>query len=250
MAGRKRVKLPSATALVARSKGGHVIGRENQLPWHLGSDLRLFRQRTTGHAVIMGRRTYESIGRPLPNRLNIVLSHRPIETTDQLKWANSPSTALLIADAFSIINARREFFLIGGATVYELFGSLINKVFLTEVAADGLTGDAYFDWTFSEDSWWRAPGVRSFPASERDDYAFDVACYIRRVQRLRTQVEEDFVRQYPHLRAFVGPYEDEDAEVAEETQLDLFGDPAPMAGAPDREPEMTEFEARQLDLFA
>ncbi|MCB8835880.1 dihydrofolate reductase [Aurantimonas sp. VKM B-3413] len=251
MAVRNRVRLPSATALVARSRIGHVIGSENSLPWHLGSDLRLFRERTTGHAVIMGRRTYESIGRPLPNRLNIVLSHRPLASTETLKWADTPSTALLIADAFSIINARREFFVIGGDTIYKVFGSLINKVFLTEVDAGELSGDARYDVDFSDDAWWRAPGQRSYPASERDDFPFEVHCYIRRVQRLRTQMEDEFVRQYPHLRAFVAPFEDPDeAGRAGEEQLDLFDEPASPREAAKTDAQIVEFEARQLDLFA
>eukprot|EP01035_Chromulina_nebulosa_P065198 gene65198-89207_t len=66
--------MPSIASVVARSYPDHIIRIDNSLPWHLKTDLRLFKQRTQGHAVIMGRKTFESIGKPLPNRTNIILS--------------------------------------------------------------------------------------------------------------------------------------------------------------------------------
>src|SRR5688572_22376301 len=101
--------MPSATSVVARSWPDLVIGIENKLPWHLGTDLRHFRKRTEGHAVVMGRKTFESIGRPLPRRQNIVLSRTQIPDQKGVQWAPNVETALLIADVFSICNFKKQF---------------------------------------------------------------------------------------------------------------------------------------------
>src|SRR5208337_621034 len=100
-----RVRLPSISLIVARSYPGNVIGYKNKLPWHLNSDLRRFREITIGHVVIMGRNTFNSIGRPLPNRTNIVLTRDTSFVNSlsinfgeetQLCWSNTFEDSLLI----------------------------------------------------------------------------------------------------------------------------------------------------------
>jgi dihydrofolate reductase len=153
--------MPSISFIVARSFPGNVIGYKNKLPWHIKSDLQRFRKITTGHVVIMGRATFESIGRPLPNRTNIVLSRNPALTNrgginfdegTQLSWTDTHEDALLAADIISICRQQENIFVIGGETMYRLFGDLVNKVFLTEVFAD-VPGDAHFERKFPRKEW-------------------------------------------------------------------------------------------------
>ena len=153
--------MPSISFIVARSFPGNVIGYENRLPWRLKSDLKKFREITTGHVVIMGRATFESVGRPLPNRTNIVLSRNPALTDSreidfdegtQLTWTNTLEDALLTADIISICRQKSDIFVIGGETMYTLFGELVNKVFLTEVFAE-VPGDSHFAAKFPRKQW-------------------------------------------------------------------------------------------------
>lgn len=174
-----RTRLPSATSLVARSHPDKIIGIDNALPWHLGTDLKHFKQRTQGHAIIMGRKTFESIGRPLPNRQSIVLSRRKLEDSENVKWASDPETALMLADQFSIYNLKKEFFVIGGEEIYGIFDKYINILYLTDVNTGRINGDAKFEREFDRREWWFRY-EREFPKSEIDDYSFRISCIIRR----------------------------------------------------------------------
>lgn len=164
---------------MARSYPDQIIGVDNALPWHLGTDLKHFKHRTQGHAIIMGRKTYESIGRPLPNRLNIILSRQPVADSANLKWASNPETALLLADQYSIINLRKEFFVIGGEEIYLLFDRYINVIFLTDVFSGPINGDAKFERQFDKREWWYRY-EKEFPKSDIDDFPFRISCIVRR----------------------------------------------------------------------
>lgn len=112
------------THVVAVSKNG-VIGKDGKLPWHFSSDLRFFKQLTTGHTVIMGRVTFDSIGKPLPNRQNIVVS-RQAHSVPGVEFAPSISEALkLVKD--------KEIFIIGGASIYKETIGLIDAIYLTHI---------------------------------------------------------------------------------------------------------------------
>lgn len=220
----KRVMMPSATSVVARSWPDHIIGVENRLPWHLGTDLRLFRKRTEGHAIIMGRKTFESIGRPLPKRENIVLSRSPIDDAKGVKWANSIETALLFADVFSICNFKKQFFIIGGENIYSSFKEFINKVYLTEIFAR-INGDAKFDWDFPQVEW-RYYKEREFPKSENDDYPFRVTTLLRKKPFHRYKTVERLMREDPKIAEFLDHFsnmiETTEIHTAEEEQLVLL----------------------------
>jgi len=164
--------MPSAAAIVARSWPDHVIGVDNKLPWHLRTDLQNFKKLTSGHAIIMGRKTYASIGRPLPNRHNIVLSRTDVQEVPGMQWARDIETALLLADVHSIINRQTEFFVIGGEQIYTLFLKYINRVYLTEVFAR-VNGDAKFDHEFDRKVW-RYKREDEFPATDVDDHPFRI----------------------------------------------------------------------------
>jgi dihydrofolate reductase len=218
--------MPSATSVVARSYPDHVIGIENRLPWHLSTDLKQFKLRTQGHAVIMGRRTYESIGRPLPSRENIVLSRTPFETHPRVKWARDIETALLLADVYSICNFKKQFFVIGRENIYREFHSFINKVYLTEVFTR-VNGDAKFDIEFDREHW-RYYKEREFPRSELDDHPFRITTLVRLKPFHRYEAETKLLRADPEVAAFLDRYtvmiEKSETHSEEEEQLSLFDD--------------------------
>src|SRR5208283_5180300 len=131
-----RVRLPSISLIVARSYPGNVIGYQNKLPWHIKSDLKRFKSITSGHVIIMGRSTFDSIGRVLPERTNIVMSATPrpsigpsfqADETTQLFWTNRREDALFLADVISIWRKVDDIFVIGGEKMYTLFDDLVNR---------------------------------------------------------------------------------------------------------------------------
>lgn len=131
------MKRPRVT-LVAAMDRHHVIGRKGELPWHLPDDLKRFKELTLGHTVLMGRKTWESIGRPLPKRRNLVLTRDPDFSAPGAEKVREPEEALrLAADAGAL-------FVIGGGEVYERFLPLADELFLTEVHTDVEGGDAFF----------------------------------------------------------------------------------------------------------
>ncbi|MBV8440730.1 MAG: dihydrofolate reductase [Hyphomicrobiales bacterium] len=195
-----RVRMPSISYIVARSYPGNVIGYKNRLPWHLKSDLKRFRQLTTGHAIIMGRATYDSIGRPLPNRTNIVISNRtnPANANDInviddtiLYWANTKEDALFVANLVSILRKTGDVFIIGGQTVFSLYGDIVNRVYLTQVFAD-VPGDAFFDMDFPTSDW-KCTYEEDWPKNySDDDHPFRFSIYVRKKYKYRYELLSHF----------------------------------------------------------
>lgn len=216
--------MPSATSIVARSYPDYVIGIENKLPWHLGTDLRHFRKRTEGHAIIMGRRTFESIGRPLPKRENIVLSRTPLPDARGIKWAKDVETALLLADVYSICNFKKQFFVIGGERIYGEFRNYINKVYLTEVFSR-VNGDAKFDWQFDR-AYWRYYREKEYPKSDVDDHPFRITTLVRLKPEHRFETTDRLLRTDPQVASFLDRYSSMIANAqthsVEEEQLSLL----------------------------
>ncbi len=126
------------SCIVAMSQN-RVIGKDNQLPWHLPADLKHFKRITTGHHLIMGRKCYESIGRPLPLRTNIVVSKRFRFEGRGLISADSIEAALEIAYE----NGAAEVFIIGGGQIYEATQAIWDTIYLTEVETV-CEGDVFF----------------------------------------------------------------------------------------------------------
>lgn len=128
--------------IVAVSKNNQ-IGCNNKLLWHLPEDMKYFKQKTLHHPVIMGRKTYESIGKALPNRENIVLTHDTTFSAPNIKTASSVEAALKLCDNAS------ETFIIGGGQIYQLFLPYANRLYITTVD-DIVEGDTTFpDYTSS-----------------------------------------------------------------------------------------------------
>ncbi|MDG4549243.1 MAG: type 3 dihydrofolate reductase [Candidatus Contendobacter sp.] len=145
----------SSLALIAALARNRVIGCGNRLPWRLPADLRFFKQTTMGKPLLMGRYTWESIGRPLPGRRMIVLSHDPDYRTPGCAVARSLDEALQLAGAVP------EVMIIGGATVYAQTLPRVERLYLTRVDAD-VPGDAWFpEWNEGD---WRLAWEERHPA--------------------------------------------------------------------------------------
>lgn len=123
-------------SLIVATTLNSVIGKDNQMPWHLPADLAWFRQNTTGKPVIMGRKTFESIGRPLPKRTNIVLSRQPFEY-EGVVWKDSLESAVDFVRDFD------EIMLIGGGELFKQYLPQADKLYLTQIQAE-LDGDTFF----------------------------------------------------------------------------------------------------------
>jgi len=133
-------------AMIWAMANNGVIGRQNKLPWHLPNDLKYFKRLTSGKTVIMGRKTYESIGRPLPNRINIVITRAKDFHAEGIKVVNSLPAALELAAAETLIAGAEEVIVIGGAEIYKLCLPLAERLYVTLVHAD-VDGDARFpEW--------------------------------------------------------------------------------------------------------
>jgi len=161
-------------ALIAAYAQNRVVGRDNKLPWHLPEDLQYFKRCTTGKAIIMGRKTFESIGRPLPNRTNIVISRNAEFQPEGVKVVNSLEQAIELAEAVNEINGVEEVMVIGGAAIYELALPLADRLYLTHVHAD-VNGDAYFpEVDFSD---WNEEQRMDHFASDNNPYDYSFVVY-------------------------------------------------------------------------
>jgi dihydrofolate reductase len=130
--------MTTLTLIVARARNG-VIGRDNQLPWRLPEDLAFFKRTTMGAPIIMGRKTHESIGRPLPGRRNVVVTRDAARRFTGCETATDLRAALALA----AVDQAPEAFLIGGAELYAEGIGLADKLIVTEIAED-FDGDATF----------------------------------------------------------------------------------------------------------
>lgn len=163
-------------SLIAALTRNHVIGRNNDLPWHLPDDMKYFMQTTKGHHVIMGRRNYDSIPekfRPLPNRTNLVVTRQKDLRLPQCRVVNSLEEAIDVARTAS----EQELFIIGGAAIYTLGMPLAHRLYLTEIDTE-LQGDTFFpDFNKSE---WTEVSRKHHPADDRHAYPFDFVIYNRK----------------------------------------------------------------------
>jgi dihydrofolate reductase len=159
-------------SIIAAVAENGVIGRGNDLPWRLSADLRRFKQLTMGHAVIMGRKTWESIGRPLPGRRMIVVTRQTDFQAEGVELAASLPIACGIAAAANAVEA----FLIGGAEIYRQALPLADRLYLTRVHA-AVAGDKYFPAYDAGE--WRLASAESFRADEKNNYDTTFEIYER-----------------------------------------------------------------------
>jgi len=153
-------------SLIAAMDKNRVIGNKGKLPWNLPADMKFFRDKTRGKPVIMGRKTYESIGKPLPDRKNIIITHDNEYKAD-CTIVHSADEAVIAADNVE------EVMVIGGSQIYKEFFPKANRIYLTKIDAE-FEGDTYFP-EFKIEEWKEV----SYEDHERDaenpfDYAFVV----------------------------------------------------------------------------
>ncbi|MDB5777336.1 MAG: diacylglycerol kinase [Herbaspirillum sp.] len=129
--------MPSARlSIIVATDANHGIGINNSLPWHLPEDLAHFKRTTTGHPIIMGRKTFDSIGRPLPNRRNIVVTRNP-------RWTHAGVESAASLTAAAALAGDAEAFIIGGAQIYAEALPLADRLIVTEIAGN-FDCDAFF----------------------------------------------------------------------------------------------------------
>lgn len=157
---------PTITLIVAASEN-NAIGINNQMPWHLPNDFKYFKRNTIEHSVLMGRKTFDAIGKALPDRRNIVITRNANFQGEDIDVANSIQEALLYC------RDEREVFIIGGANIYQQALPLANKVLLTRVHTT-IQGDAFFSELSSEE--WELVSAEPHQADDKHtfDYTFEV----------------------------------------------------------------------------
>ncbi len=130
-------------ALMWAQAENRVIGRNNKLPWYLPEDLKYFKRTTYGKPVIMGRKTFDSIGKPLPGRANIVVTRHPDDLPAGVHGETSLQAAYERAEADALVNGKEEIIVMGGAQIYELALPDADRLYVTHVHAE-VEGDARF----------------------------------------------------------------------------------------------------------
>ena len=156
-------------ALIVAVSENNVIGRDNQLPWHLPEDLQYFKSVTMGKPILMGRKTYDSIGRPLPGRANIVITRDPNWTAEGVIVVNSLEDAMAEGAEASNAVESDEIMVIGGAQIYHDCLPIADKLYLTKVDAR-IEGDAFFPEIDS--SQWKKISEKSPSAVDKHPYSF------------------------------------------------------------------------------
>ncbi|PIE44101.1 MAG: dihydrofolate reductase [Gammaproteobacteria bacterium] len=154
--------------IVAMSENG-VIGRNNRLPWYLPNDLKYFKRVTMGKPVIMGRKTYESIGKPLPGRMNLVITRDRTWHADGVSVCHTLESALEQAKAAAEITGEDEVMIMGGAQIYHQALPLATRFYLTRVHEE-IEGDAFFDQV--DWSNWREVAREDFVAEPPNSYDY------------------------------------------------------------------------------
>ena len=159
--------------MIAAMGSNRVIGKDNDLPWHLPDDFKFFQQTTTGHHIIMGRKNWESLPhkfQPLPNRTNLVITRQ----SDYIAKDASVIQSLAQGQQIAEQNDENELFIIGGGEIYRMGLAIADKIYLTEI--DGtFDGEVTFP-EFSKEEW-REVSRTHHPADERHQYAFDFVIY-------------------------------------------------------------------------
>ena len=158
--------------IVAIAKN-NAIGKDNKLLWHLPEDLKRFKRLTTGHNIIMGRKTFESLGRVLPNRHHIILCN------DAKLNIEDENVEILddISKLDKYINSEEENFVIGGATMYKLLMPYVKKMYITEIDKE-FDGDVYFpEISLNE---WNATEREKGPQDNENDFEYEYVTYERK----------------------------------------------------------------------
>ena len=157
--------------IVAKAKN-NIIGKNNQIIWNLPEDLKHFRELTTGHTIIMGRKTYESLGKPLPDRKHIIFSQNP----DFRVHEENVQVVHSLLEIQDLIEGKEEAFVIGGAMIYNFLMPYVKKMYVTEIVKD-FEGDAFFP-TIDHEVWKETSRVHGIK-NEQNNLDYDFVEYER-----------------------------------------------------------------------
>ncbi|WP_080238977.1 dihydrofolate reductase [Spirosoma rigui] len=160
-------------SMIAAVAQNHVIGRKNDLPWHLPDDFAFFKRKTSHHPIIMGRKSLESLGKPLPNRTNIVITRNKGLQAAGVTIVHTLDEAIAAARSIN----QEEIFVIGGAEVYTMALPVATTLYLTEIHRD-YEGDAYFPEVDKRE--WNEVSRVPHAADERHEVGFDFVTYERK----------------------------------------------------------------------
>ncbi|MGB1922469.1 dihydrofolate reductase [uncultured Alcanivorax sp.] len=164
-------------SLMVAKASNRVIGRNNKLPWYLPNDLKYFKQVTFGKPVIMGRKTWDSLGKPLPGRTNIVITRQTDFQAEGAKVVATLDEAVTLAENVAFIEGQDEAVVMGGAEIYALALPKTDRLYLTEVHAE-VDGDTWFpEYDTSE---WKEIGREDFPAEGPNPYDYSFVVYERK----------------------------------------------------------------------
>lgn len=158
-------------SIVVAIAENNAIGKNNQLLWHLPTDLKHFKQITSGHTIIMGRKTFDSIGKPLPNRRNIVITRSADMEIPGTEVVNSVDQAL------ALCATEEEVFIVGGAEIYKIAMDKTDKIYLTRVHAR-YEADAYFPEI--DQNKWKEVDVDPHQPDEKNSLAYTFSTLLRK----------------------------------------------------------------------
>lgn len=158
--------------MIVAHADNRIIGKDNNMPWHLPADLAYFKKTTLGKPIIMGRKTFESIGRPLPGRQNIVISRDQNYRADGVDSATSVEQALLLAGEVD------EVMVIGGGAIYSHCLPLANRLYITHIKAD-IDGDTQFPEYNTVEDWQLTSSVK-LSADDKNSFDVDFCVYQRK----------------------------------------------------------------------
>lgn len=160
-------------SLIVAASTNNVIGKDNQLLWHLPNDLRFFKNTTWGSVVIMGRKTFESVNKPLPGRLNIVITRQSDWQQNGVIKVGSLSDAIRYAEQENF----REIFIVGGGEIYRESMSLADRIYMTRVHTV-LEGDTFFPEISAND--WIKKSEQHFDGDEKNKWAHTIEIWERK----------------------------------------------------------------------
>ncbi|RKL65475.1 dihydrofolate reductase [Salipaludibacillus neizhouensis] len=158
-------------SMIAAMSENNVIGKDGKMPWHLPGDLQFFKQTTNGHSIVMGRKTFKSIGRALPKRRNIVLTRNNDFSAEGVEVINN------FSEMDKLVKDEEEFFVIGGATIYEQLLPLADRLYITKIH-ETFEGDTFFPDI--DDGQWEVVASKKGKVDETNSHAHTFLTYERK----------------------------------------------------------------------
>lgn len=160
-------------SIIAAVASNNIIGRDNKLPWHMPADLKWFKKLTMGHHVLMGRKTFEEFRKPLPGRVNVVITRNPNWSADGVAIARSVDEAISKAEAAG----DAEIFIIGGAEIFAQVLHRADRMYITRIHAEP-EGDTFFP-EFDDVNEWKLVDAEHCEADEKNAYPYSFLTYER-----------------------------------------------------------------------